>query len=124
MLHLKSEPYVEPYIVSYMSRSERSLLAQIRVGVLPLRIETGRYGNLKCEERTCKLCNQEIEDETHFVCSCQTFEDLRKQLLPRATETRLYTNGNLLVFWMNNYWRKTAQFISNACVIRRQMPYT
>ncbi len=39
-----------------MSRSERSLQAQFRVGVLPLRIETGRYCNLKLEERICELC--------------------------------------------------------------------
>ncbi len=90
--------------------SERSLLAQLRV--LPLRIETGRYCNLKLEESICELCSQDIEDETHFVCSYQTLEDLRKRLLPRNPETRLYTDRNILVFWMNNYWRKIAQFIS------------
>ncbi len=72
----KSNFGVELYVVSYMSRSERCLLAQSRVGILPLRIETGRYCNLKLEERICELCNQETEDEAHFVCSCQTFEDL------------------------------------------------
>ncbi len=46
----KSNFGAEPYVVSYMSRSERSLLAQLRVGVLPLKIETGRYCNLKLEE--------------------------------------------------------------------------
>ncbi len=113
MLHLSQISELN-LMLSYMSRSERSLLAQLRVGVLPLRIETGRYCNLKLEERICELCSQDIEDETHFVCSCQTFEDLRKQLLPRNPETRLYTDRNILVFWMNNYWRKIAQFISNA----------
>ena len=43
-----------------MSRSEKFLLAQFRVGVLTLRIETGRYCSLKLEERVCELCNEEI----------------------------------------------------------------
>ena len=47
----------EPHVVSYMSRSERYLLAQLRVGVLPLRIETEGYCNIKLEERICEQCS-------------------------------------------------------------------
>ena len=62
-----------------MLRSHRSLLAQLRSGILPLRLETGRFQNirdentghfqkLKVEERVCTLCNLNcIEDEIHFV---------------------------------------------------------
>ena len=34
---------VEDYVVSNISRSQRSLLAQLCMGILPLNIETGRY---------------------------------------------------------------------------------
>ena len=33
----------EPYVTKYLSRNKRSLFAQIRTGVLPLKIETGRF---------------------------------------------------------------------------------
>ena len=36
----------ENYLKLYLSRSQRSLLAQLRTGILPLRIETGRYQNI------------------------------------------------------------------------------
>ena len=50
----------EPYVYSYMSRSERSLLAQLRIAVLPLKIETGRYNNIKVEDSICNLCDLDI----------------------------------------------------------------
>ncbi len=53
----KSNFGAEPHVVSYMSRSERYLLAQLRVGVLPLRIETEGYCNIKLEERICEQCS-------------------------------------------------------------------
>ena len=37
----------ENYVKSFMSRRRRSLLAQLRLGVLPLHIETGRFKNVK-----------------------------------------------------------------------------
>ena len=51
-----------------MLRSHRSLLDQLRSGILPSRLETGRFQNirdkntghfrkLKAEERVCTLCN-------------------------------------------------------------------
>ncbi len=57
-----------------MSRPERSLLAQLGIGVLPLKIETGRYNNVTVvEDRICELCDLDIEDENHFVCSCPIY---------------------------------------------------
>ena len=56
----------------------RSFIAQLRLGILPLRIETGRFENLKdsltgrfrklkVEVRKCQICNlDDIEDEKHF----------------------------------------------------------
>ena len=33
-------------------------------------IETGRYTKTTREERLCKLCSLEVEDELHFIMSC------------------------------------------------------
>ena len=46
---------VEKYVLFNLNRSERSILAQFRCGILPLRIETGRYVGEKPEERLCKV---------------------------------------------------------------------
>ena len=38
----KEKAEIEPYIACNLPRYQRSLLAQLRFGILPLRIETGR----------------------------------------------------------------------------------
>ena len=46
----------DDYVLSLMPRYERSLLAQLRMGILPLRVETGRFVNESLNERICTLC--------------------------------------------------------------------
>ncbi len=59
---------LEQYITSNLSKQERSALSQLRCGILPIRIETGRFRYEALPERTCVLCEkQEIEDEKHFI---------------------------------------------------------
>ena len=82
----------ESYLQNNIPRYKRSLLAQFRMGVLPLRIETGRfhltkdpvtklYRKLNIEERTCLICNSNaIEDEVHFLCNCIAFSEPREVL--------------------------------------------
>ena len=43
--------YTEKYVQKYTCKRERSLFAQSRVGILPLKIETGRYRGIAIEER-------------------------------------------------------------------------
>ena len=56
----------EIYCKIALSFSHRSAFAKFKCGVAPLRIETGRFENLRIEERICCLCSDLIEDETHF----------------------------------------------------------
>ena len=54
----------ENYILLSISKSVRSLLGQLRCGVLQLAIETGRFTRKYISERKCILCNSgAIEDE-------------------------------------------------------------
>ena len=39
----KTSYHVEKYVLMNLNRRERSILAQFRIGILPLRVETGRY---------------------------------------------------------------------------------
>ena len=74
----KYEP--EPYVLSLMSKKQRSCLAQIRCGILPIEIETGRWYGTKYEDRKCKVCsNGNIENELHFLFHCEAFNAEREQ---------------------------------------------
>ena len=56
---------------SNLPRYQRSLLAKLSCGILPLEIETGRYSGIPANERFCKVCNLTVvEDEYHFLYSC------------------------------------------------------
>ena len=66
-------------------------MAKLRLGCLPLRIETGRYSRPRLDERdrTCLLCtpveingevrNHLIENEIHFLFHCSAYERQRAQ---------------------------------------------
>ena len=70
----KENYQVEPYVTSFMNRKTRSCISQLRCGILPLAIETGRWTGTALEFRYCKLCNSEnIEDEMHFIFHCNFY---------------------------------------------------
>ena len=78
----KNDICTETFVLKILNKQEHSLVAQLRSGTLPLNIETGRYINLPVDERTCLLCNDNsIENELHFVCDCESYFDLRQNLL-------------------------------------------
>ncbi len=46
-----------------------AILSQFRLGILPLRIETGHWENESIEDRVCLVCEENFaEDEYHFLC--------------------------------------------------------
>ena len=110
----KCEFKPEPYIISYLSRYQRSLLAQYRCGILPLRIETGRF-NLICdtdsrnirrlnlEERTCQLCNlNNIEDEFHLTCVCPLYTNFRNNMYQTVNQQNFINFDNHQKFFFLN----------------------
>ncbi len=54
---------------------QRSMLCQLRCGILSLRIETCHYGSkpLPSEDCICLLCNSEPETELHFLLDCNLY---------------------------------------------------
>jgi hypothetical protein len=57
-----------------------SAFAKFRCGVTPIRLETGRYENIKLEERCCFTCSNLIEDETYVILHCPAYSDFRNNL--------------------------------------------
>ena len=83
----------EPYILTNLPKLKRCLLTELRIGVLPLAIETGRYYRKAVEVRVCMVCNSGIiEDELHFFCHCHYYEDYRDELYLLAYN--LYAKSN------------------------------
>ena len=77
------------YTTLPLSFFQRRVIAKLRLGCLPLRVETGRYQvpRLPEDERICLLCFQngtltgtclDIENEFHFLFLCTAFNDERK----------------------------------------------
>ena len=53
----KTEYKTVESVKAYLPKQEGSFLAQLSCGVLPLRVEAGRFCGLKPEERICQVCN-------------------------------------------------------------------
>ena len=57
---------------------------KFRCDVAQIRIETGRYEHLSDDERKCPFCNN-VEDEGHVLFTCHLYEDIRLELIEKAT---------------------------------------
>lgn len=71
---LEPETYVT---CSNISRYNKSVIAKLRCGSLPLQVEIGRYHKVPLEDRICSLCQSVVEDEVHFLVDCKFYADLR-----------------------------------------------
>ena len=124
----KNSYAVEKYVLINLNRHERSILSQFRCGILPLRIETGRYIGEKPEERVCKICkNGRTEDEVHFLFNCEQYRNLRNDLLSVLAQQRdsflLLSDQEKLKILMNDYPRQLAKYLSKAFDKRKQYLY-
>ena len=80
-MQIKDKYEAEIYVKLNLEKHKKSLLAQLRTGVLPLHIETGRFQNKKLEDRLCNICNSgAIESEYHFLFYCNYYRHEREQL--------------------------------------------
>ena len=109
-------------------RRKRSLLAQFRMGVLPLAIETGRFKGIKLNERLCKFCNsQDIEDEKHMLCKCNLYDDARSIMYSKASDKcenfNVFNDDEKLVYLLSQEWKLVADFLDNAWTIRSNKLY-
>ena len=84
---IKTDFGPEKYLTLNIDKYEKSLLSQLRYGILPLCIETGRYNNERREERVCTLCNDNnIESVEHFLFDCSKYDTQRVQFVHKARD--------------------------------------
>ena len=56
---------------------------------MPIRIEMGRFTNLKVEEQVCQVCDIKVpETESHFVFSCPLYTKLGVILFQQLSKCR------------------------------------
>ena len=79
---LKQSFGVESYVTAFINRKQRSCVSQLRCGILPLFIETGRWSNISYDQRICKMCScNQVENEIHFLFQCSYYDETRKSFI-------------------------------------------
>ena len=124
----KQRYMTEEYVKINLKRNERSVLAQFRLGILPIRIETGRFIGERIEDRLCRMCDQnQIENETHFLFHCSLYNELRRAILSCLYEETIIskTDNENLNLLMNQYpQEKTAKYLVTSLERRKHYLYS
>ena len=117
----------EKYLTLNLNRNERSIMTQFRCGVLPLRVETGRFVGKQVSDRICKMCNQgSVKDEIHFLVNCQYYTNLREHELGSVLNNEEISNkseDDKLSILLNDYVRRTVKFLLKTFLRRRSKLY-
>ena len=88
-------------------------MAQIRCGILPIRLETGRFCRLPVDNRLCELCNLgKVEDEFHFMMECSLYQGERERLF-NALNVDIRDDNKEEVFkdLFRNNWREVILYL-------------
>ena len=106
------------YLSKPLSFVQRKALAKFRLGVLQIRIETGRYERPKKSplERICKQCDLNVpEDENHFLLHCPKHRIMRESYFEKINLDGFFTLHDIdkLRYLVNSpdIVKSTAQFI-------------
>ena len=83
---LKTEIGMEGYLNSIKNVGDRTALTKIRLSNHTLMIEKGRHQGLQENQRFCPFCENQVENEYHFIMECNTFEVFRQHLFVEITE--------------------------------------
>ena len=104
---LKKDISTATYLHLLNNREEVKLLSHLRLSCHKLQIELGRHKRPKVpvENRICMKCNaSQIEDEIHFITSCNYYNTERRELFSAfikhypAFETYSNTNKFVTIF--------------------------
>lgn len=113
-VQIKERLEVSTHVTCYINKSARSLITQLRVGVLPLQLEVGRYYQIPVNGRICEACNMnEVEDEEHFLFRCPLYNIEREEIVNEVGITEM----NMCDIFKHPY--NLAKFIQKIWVKRK-----
>ena len=115
-----------PHVGKPLSFLERKILSKLRLGILPIRLETGRYLRPALPEgqRLCYCNNGEVESEFHVLFICHKYENLREAWFTKLTKPENFlqiTPQDKLKLVLNEAEnvRHTAQYLVAVMDLRR-----
>ncbi len=115
----KEKSCTENYVKYCMSRQQRSLIAQLRLDILAIHIETGIFRGTQLDDRICQLCDtQEVENEIHFVWKFNLYNDPRKTMCTtveyKHTDFYMYDNKDKFIFLVQKEWKILGNYLVEA----------
>ena len=82
-------------VESLLPRNQRSLVAKLKTGVLPLKLETGRWKDSPLEHRLCIVCDdKKLENEYHFLVHCTAYDEIRDEFVERLVEKGVHVSSD------------------------------
>ncbi len=120
----KTEMGTAAHLNCNLPKFQRSLISQLRLGILPIRIETGRFSGLNEADRSCQVCDERhVENEAHFMFHCNFYEGYRNELETGigADFRNLSTTEKFNLVFQHPY--KLGRYIQKAFQKRREQLY-
>ena len=81
--HLIDHVTLQFYLCKPIPMHIKKYITKIRLSSHNLHVESVRTNNTPRSERKCFFCNNDIEDEFHFVLMCPVYVDLRKKYIKK-----------------------------------------
>jgi len=111
-----------------LSHSERLVLSQTRLGILPLHVETGKFTNTPLNDMICVICQSNaIEDKFHLLIECDAYNELRNEWLETALihcpDFYYLEIKDQLTILFRIIPRPTAKFIKSCLAIKKSILY-
>jgi hypothetical protein len=72
---------MQTYLTKPIPELYKKCIIKMRLSSHNLAIEQGRYYNVNRNNRNCKFCIDDIEDEMHFILLCPMYTNLRYNLI-------------------------------------------
>ena len=73
--------HIQYYLTKSLSPQSVKYITMYRLCSDRLNIESGRFRQVSRNERLCVYCENEVEDEFHFILKCPKYSILRRQYI-------------------------------------------
>ena len=110
----------EPYLKDVTNFQLRKTITKFRCSDHKLEIEIGRHNNIPRENRFCKTCLTDIENEMHFLCNCPRYNIVRAHYFGKASLTT-ETGKSILTCKEKEISLKLALYLQKAYKIRETL---